>query len=328
MPVSVSKRFVKPFLVAILLLCFCIALLVLSGAGSELDLTPLPDPRLILPAIMLQIMASLLFIFAWKTLLGLQRELQFSFAECSAHIGVTLLGKYLPGKIWGLLGRSYLLTQRGMSSGLALNLLLADQFVTFYTGIMIGVVALLALYSPALSILLAALACLAFPLSLRYYDRIMQIGSRLLNFLTRKISPYQGSNNTAMEPRIFYSTFVVYTAHWLFTSLVLCLLFSPSFGPSFTGDIVPGIIVITAAIPLAMLLGFVAIWAPGGIGVREGTIVAILALQFPLELALTIAIYYRIICIAIDLVIGAFAVFYLAKKAPWLLAQEAANYTG
>jgi len=91
------------------------------------------------------------------------------------------------------------------------------------------------------------------------------------------------------------------------------------FYPQLSADPVTGFMIITAAIPLAMLLGFLAVWAPGGIGVREGTIIAVLALHFPVDFAISIAIYYRMICVVIDLSIGAFATFYLLKAVPSLI---------
>lgn len=301
-----------------MLLCLCLALLGLLAAGSEIDLSMLSDTRFLLAALALQLFASWLFILAWKSIVQLQDDVHCSFAECTAHIGVTLLGKYLPGKVWGLLGRSYLLTGRGLAAGSAWNLLLADQYLTFYTGITLGLAALLAFYNPNLAMIAVVAACLALPLSLHFYDRIIAIASRLLRALTRNSSLTPQAEKSLFNYHYFYRVFALYCAHWLTTAAVLYILFFPAMADAPFN----GFMIITAAIPLAMLLGFIAVWAPGGIGVREGTIVAILSLQFPVDLALTIALCYRIICVAIDLAIGSFAVFYLLRKSPELLAQE------
>lgn len=314
-PDTTKNRLIKSSIVAILLLCLCVAALGLLGIRNDIDLIPFGDTHLLLLALVTQIIASLLFIHAWQSVTQLQTAVKCSFAECAAHIGVTLLGKYLPGKIWGLLGRSYLLTRRGLSTGLALNLLLADQYVTFYTGILLGISALIAFYHPWLGFGAVLAGGLIFPVSLHYYDQIMRIAARLLRALTRKISQDQQVENSPPLFRFFYRAFLAYSAHWLLTAAVLGILFYPAIANS----PVAAFTIIIAAIPLAMLLGFIAVWAPGGIGVREGTIVAILALQFPVDFALTIAIYYRIICVAIDLVLGAFATLYLLKISPHLL---------
>ncbi len=313
-----GKRLITPIIVALLLLCLCFAILALPGIRDEIALAPLENNRWLASALATQVFASLLFIYAWKSILRLQSRVDCSFAECSAHIGVTLLGKYLPGKIWGLLGRSYLLTRRGLSPGVAMNLLLADQYVTFYTGFLLGIAALIAFYQPVLAIVCLILFACVYPLSLRYFDRIADFASRMLRSLASKTEQRPTTDFSLLNYRYFYIAFAAYCAHWLLTATVLGLLFYPQL----SADPVTGFMIITAAIPLAMLLGFLAVWAPGGIGVREGTIVAILALYFPVDFAISIAIYYRMICVVIDLSIGAFATFYLLKTVPYLIDES------
>ena len=311
----------KPFklvLVAVLLICVCLAALVFVSSSSEINLATLLANPLLIPAVILQIIASGLFVAAWKVLLEVQSKSRFTFRECTAQIGVTLLGKYLPGKIWGLLGRSYLLTRRQLSGGDAMCLLITDQFITFYTGIMIGVVALLAYYSPALAVAIALIGVATVPAVSRHYDHI--IGWLLAHgtALIRKLSPNFEAGVICIQPRQFMLSFICYILHWLSTAAVLCLLFYPAI----SADAWLNCSLIIAAIPLAMMSGFLAIWAPGGIGVREAVIVAILALQLPLELAATIAISYRLICILIDLVIGGFAFLYYSRNAPTSLRED------
>jgi len=302
----------KLVLAAVLLICVCLAALVFVSSSNDISLAIILANPLLAPAVILQIIASGLFVTAWKVLLGVQSKAVFTFRECTAQIGVTLLGKYLPGKIWGLLGRSYLLTQRRLSGSDAMSLLITDQFITFYTGIMIGVVALLAYYSPALAVFTALLGMATVAATSKHYDRI--IGWLLAHGTTfiRKLAPKLEAGTLCIHQRQFMLSFLSYTLHWLSTAGVLCLLFYPAI----SADLWLNCSLIVAAIPLAMMSGFLAIWAPGGIGVREAVIVGILALQLPLELAATIAITYRLICILIDLVIGGFAFIYYSRNAP------------
>lgn len=305
----------KLILLAVLLICLCLAGLVLLNTSAQLDFGFINNNPLLLPAILLQLLASGLFILAWKVLLSSHREVRFGFAECAGHIGVTLLGKYLPGKIWGLLGRTYLLSKRSLSNSEAVSLLLADQFVTFYTGIAIGVVALLALFSWQAAVAAGMLVALSLLPVSRYYSNIVAWLLSHFSFVLRRLGKDIDISVLTIDRQTFSLSFLVYSAHWLCTAAVLCLLFYPLI----SADLTANVMVISAAIPLAMLSGFLAVWAPGGIGVREGVIVAILALRLPLDLAATIAISYRLICIVIDLSIGAFALLYFSRNAPTLL---------
>jgi len=167
------SSYVKPLLFVILLVCLCLAGLVLVSSYSELDVKSLLKSPLLLPAIFLQIFASLLFVAAWKMLLSSQNKTTFTFFQCTAHIGITLLGKYLPGKIWGLLGRTYLLNRQGLTKSEALSLLIADQFITFFTGIMIGGVALSAYFGTRLAVLGVIVMLVLIPVVGGYYSSII-----------------------------------------------------------------------------------------------------------------------------------------------------------
>lgn len=320
MPIpALTARFIRPVLIAVLMLCLCLAGLVLLATGTDVDLQALSSNPMLLPALALQVIASLLFIKAWQSILSLQHDIDYRLAEATAHIGITLLGKYLPGKIWGLVGRTFLLTRRGQRASVAMRLLLADQFITFYTGGAIGLIALTALYSVPLSLILLLTALGGVALCRRYAAPILIWLVHHFRFLTRRFQSMQLASEVDKEVAAWSGrAFVIYTLHWLVSAAVLWLLFFPVIA----ADPIPGILVITAALPLAMLLGFLAVWAPGGIGVREGVLVAILALQFSLEQAATIAISYRLICIAIDLVIGTLALGYLSRAGRELLTQE------
>ena len=302
----------KLILVAVLLLCVCLAALVFINSSSEIYVAVILRNPLLIPALITQFAASTLFVVAWKILLEMQTSTVFGLRECAAQVGVTLLGKYLPGKIWGLVGRTYLLTRREQSSGDAMSLLLTDQFITFYTGIMIGTVALLAYYSPALAALMALIITATVPAASKRCDRIVAWVLAHATSFIRKLAPKLDVGVIAIQPRQFILSFLCYTLHWLSTAAVLCLLFYPAI----SAELFLNCTLIIAAIPLAMMSGFLAIWAPGGIGVREAVIVAILAQQLPLELAATIAITYRLICILIDLGIGGFAFFYYSGNGP------------
>lgn len=308
----------RPLLVILLLVCLCLAGFIFVESFSDFDFTSLASNPLIIPAITLQVVASLLFVLAWKILLATHTHHKFGFAQCAAQIGITLLGKYLPGKIWGLVGRTYLLNSKGLSKSESLSLLIADQFITFYTGIMIGIVALCVYFSIELAIPLAALSLLAIPIIGSYYSTIISWLTKHLGRWLNKISNSSELQKIEVTRSIFIGSSIVYLLHWLATASVLILLFYPliSSQPVLGGSL------FIAAIPLAMLAGFLAIWAPGGVGVREAVIVGILLLSLPLDAAVAIALGYRLICIIIDLCFGAFTLIYYSVTAPDILRNK------
>lgn len=308
-----SALLARGIFLILILAGLCLAIFSLITPTGEFDLSSLLNGPYFYRAIILQVFALTLFIAAWFSLLNLSGQAQISFFESAAHIGITLLGKYLPGKVWGLLGRAYLLKSKHYSTSDAANLLLADQFITFYTGLAIGGLALLAIYSEALFLL----SCVAFVLASII---IVNIYPKLITWLLTKLSNVfrrftnlkeqsQGISSSVTRPGLAV-TILVYAIHWLAISFVLVLLFFPVL----QDDIALNSLLMFAAIPIAMLTGFIAVWAPAGIGVREGVIVGILAFNLPLELAASIAVVYRLICVLNDLVTGIIALVYFGKS--------------
>ncbi|CAN0334361.1 unnamed protein product, partial [Discosporangium mesarthrocarpum] len=266
----------------------------------------------------LHLLSLALFILAWQLLLKGHSGLAFRYPECLAHVGVTLTGKYLPGKIWGLLGRSYLLNRRGLSHAVALHLLVVDQFLTFYSGIIVIGIAGLITVSP-LAAALAALAVAALsPWLLGTYPRLAE-DAEVQSVANTQELKLQASIDTSGEPALqtdkLVRVTVVYILHWIGLGLALALLFYPALA---SDSFWLNSLLLVIAVPAGMLSGFLALWAPGGIGVREAVMVSILSINTSIELAAAIAIVYRLLCIGNDLLTGLFALQYFARKDPQL----------
>jgi len=172
---------------------------------------------------------------------------------------------------------------------------------------LIGLSALIGSLNVSAGGLFLLLGLLASPLILRSnYSMIDWVtdnaGRWFARFKTRS-----ASHSLTIVPRSLYLPFLAYLAHWLVISLVLCLIFLPLLGD----QVFSNSLLIVAAIPLGVLTGFLALWAPGGIGVREAVIIGVLALNMDIEVASSIAITYRLICVVNDSVMGLVAfVFY------------------
>ncbi len=335
--------------------CLCLAMLALLQSLGNLRLSELVLSAWVLPALALHLLSLALFILAWQQLLKGHSGQAFRYQECLAHVGVTLTGKYLPGKIWGLLGRSYLLNRRGLSRAVALHLLVVDQFLTFYSGIIVIGIAGLITVSP-LAAALAALAVAALsPWLLGTYPRLSGWLARLAarrqqtagaganidakesidesadeveiqsvaNTQELKLQASIGSSGeAALQTGKLVRVTLVYILHWIGLGLALALLFYPALA---SGGFWLTCLLLVIAVPAAMLSGFLALWAPGGIGVREAVMVSIVGINTSIELAAAIAIVYRLLCIGNDLLTGLFALQYFARKDPQLFSLQSSG---
>jgi uncharacterized membrane protein YbhN (UPF0104 family) len=64
---------------------------------------------------------------------------------------------------------------------------------------------------------------------------------------------------------------------------------------------------------IAMIAGFLALFSPGGIGIREGVMVALLTPSLGLSQAMILSITMRLVMVAADLLIGIGAVVFDPK---------------
>lgn len=314
-----KKYLVRGLFGVLILISLCFALLALLNMQSGFEMTVLLSGPLLWQAVLLQCIALALFILSWFLLLFFSNGERVSYIEAAAHIGITLVGKYLPGKFWGLLGRTYLLRHRKFTTGAAIEFLLVDQFLTFYTGIAVGGLALLTVYNrlfmiPGLVIFLVASSSV-----LLYFGDVISWLKQTGRGLVRRVTDLQEKeelSDTVTVNRVgLLTAMLVYVMHWIAISLVLWMLYYPFLetDPWLNASL------LSAAIPLAMLSGFLAVWAPGGVGVREAVIVGILAINLPLELAASIAVTYRLICVINDLATGAIALAYYGGSGLQLL---------
>lgn len=316
-----QKVLMRGALGVFILVSLCLALLVFLNSESRVELGDLISGPLFWQAVLLQCVALALFILSWFLLLFFSDNDRVNYLEAAAHIGVTLVGKYLPGKFWGLLGRTYLLKQRRYTTAAAIEFLLADQFLTFYTGIAVGGLALLLIYSGLLFALALAAFMVMSAIVLLYYADLISRLKKIARGLVKRAIDFQEVElpETVAVNRIgLLGAMLVYTVHWLAISFVLWMLYYPIL----LSDPWLNALLLSAAIPLAMLSGFMAVWAPGGIGVREAVIVGILAINLPLELAASIAVTYRLICIINDLATGAIALAYYGGSGLQLLRTQ------
>ena len=304
------SRTFKSLLFIALLLGLCGAAVALISAFADLDLTTLWRNPALLPALATQLLVALLMVLVWRVLLHSQLRHPASWFDAGAQVGMTLLGKYIPGKIWGMVGRAMILNRRGVSLGATTQVLVLEQVLTLSSGIAVSGVLLGFLWFPNLGLLFLAAALLALPLLVALYSRIT---GPLLRLTTRALARQFAIAQTAELPTLnrtgFYQAFAGYTVYWLSSGIALALLVYPYLADDWFRHAV----LVTAVLPTAVLAAFFALWAPGGIGVREGIVVGLLSLQLPLEVAALIAVVFRLVCIITDLVIGTLALAYFAR---------------
>jgi glycosyltransferase 2 family protein len=254
-----------------LLLTVGVTWLILRQVGVSLDEAlsleaafPEPNPGLLL-------LSSLLLLggFVWAAALWgrMARELGGPALGAGASIRIVFtanLGRYLPGKVWQMAGLAVLARREGMSATVAATAgVLGQTFLLAAAGIW-GASLLLGLDEGRMGVLLA-LALLAgfvvltaIPAALR---RTLGLAFRLARIPPERIPALDA----------------LFGLRWLGLYLLLWGVYGAAFVLLVRGlGLAGGVMELGPPFAAAYLLGYVALFAPAGIGIREGFLIAFL----------------------------------------------------
>ncbi len=237
----------------------------------------------------------------WKQVLGVQDALYIFF--------VSNLARYIPGAVWQLAGLAAMSTARNVSPLAATAGVLIQQLVLLLSGAIIAIVAAPRLLGewtdnvPPVALISAALLgmtllILALPAVLRRMQPLLErrLGGRLtLPSLSRR-------DLAAYVARTAIAWVVYGVSFWML-------------GRGLFGTAAPSPFDASTAYIGASVLGIAAVFAPGGIIVRELAIAGALSPAIGLERATILAIASRVWVIGLE-ILGAIVMLALARFRP------------
>lgn len=188
-------------------------------------------------------------------------------AEATAALGLSVMGKYLPGKVWALVGRaSYSALRHDWPVVRLSGVSVYAQFVTLWLGLVLGTAGVVALggsaaWLPVAGAVAAALSLVLFTAPGRRWSM------RLMSRFTGQRAP---SGEVAPGP--LSAVVGWYLLAWLAWAGGFVAL----------ANAFPGVAVSPAAglgFVLAGVIGIVTVFAPGGIGTREAALTGFLVLD-------------------------------------------------
>ncbi len=197
---------------------------------------------------------------------------------------VAQLARYVPGGIWDVAGRLYLSSDRGLPKGPVSVTILVEMVLGVVTGATIFLASLLfwdrplppeAFYISAVFVL-AGLVVL-HPAILR---PVLSVAARLLR---RESAPLPLS----------YGQVLLLAGYHVLARLVIGVSFF-CFAAALTPldwSLLPAL---TGIFVAAWVMGFVVVFAPQGLGVREGVMVLLLSFYMPVAAASVIAVAFRV----------------------------------
>lgn len=219
---------------------------------------------------------------SWQVIMH-DLDAPISFSQAIWMIATTQIGKYLPGKVWYIVGRVYVGKKAQLDGKkLTLSMVLETCLVYITGGIVFSLTTLIAgNYSTAwliISIILTTTTIIILhPMIL---DRITNF---VLRFL-KKPEVHLSLTYTQIS-RISLYFFGIWIAQIAGFYLLIKTIYPIPLRSIFN---------LASAYSLAWISGSLAVFAPGGLGVREGMMTLLLSSILPMPLAIAISFIARV----------------------------------
>lgn len=250
---------------------------------------------------------------AWtcqQLLVALHRRVHWPWVVGS--LWVSLLGRYIPGKAATVAGAVWLLSRRGVPAGLATSAILMRTGTNLVSGLLIALP--LTLWQPVRAKLPGAwLWCVLLAAAgiVLLHPRVF---SAALSFAFRKLR--RPPLPRMPGGRHYLASLASNLLAWLFLGLG-CYL-----GARSVCEVpIQWVPVFVAATSLATVLGLLAVFAPGGLGVREGILTVVLAPVLGVGLAGAVALLLRVLVSITDILLAAAGALLLRSRSNSHLEQ-------
>ncbi|GJM14491.1 MAG: hypothetical protein DHS20C12_28940 [Pseudohongiella sp.] len=277
-----------------------VALLAAIYALSRIDQSSvfaLEEPGYLFAALAAQLLLSLYYALVWRSTLIQCHFPKISFHEALLQSGIAFLGKYIPGKVGGLVMRGWTAHRSNPEASSLIKATTIEQAGLGHSGLVICFLVWAYQGQSGMRLTWLLLVAASF--------LVVVFSSSLANLLKRwcrkypKIVPLLDAFGSDFQ-RPYYRILILLFIMWLLTAVTLhfCLL---GFGVS-----VPAHEVLYMTC-LSYIAGVALIFLPAGIGAREGMLVFLLGPYCPTSTALAIAGIYRLTTIFLDLAFGSYA---------------------
>lgn len=276
--------------------------------APRLALTPHLSLDALWLAAAIQIVCLLLLANLWRVILVDVSATKLTLMQSLTQLALLLIGKYLPGKIWGMVARGAHAKRYGVERSFSLVATYLEQALLLHAAILLCGAILAWKYDwPWLGVVMVAIL-LGGPLLLHRLWNVLGWLARL--FPRLRLPP------RFVTPSIWrYAELVLaYTLTWVMNAAVLVALFHASFDRPLTWELIGALALANTA---GISIGFFALFAPGGIGVREVVTSMFLVHSMSLADAALLSLLYRFWLVGWELLLGGvFALHYFITREP------------
>lgn len=197
--------------------------------------------------------------YVWKSILA-GMNANISILDSMRVIGLSMFGKYIPGKVWFTVGRTVLAEKLGVPKKKAFTAVILETYLLVMTGMLFIIPLILRLpQKPQATVYFSAAAVgLLIPF---LHPRLFM---KIINFALKKLK--KQTIDEFIPVSMVAKAVFLYLIVWLMMGVQFSLLII-----SFCGKGVD-VISLLSVYPASWTLAFIVLVVPAGIGLREGTI--------------------------------------------------------
>ncbi len=221
-------------------------------------------------------------------------------------LGVRLvsdMGRYIPGKVWLVVGRIYFFKKLGVPKTKVLLSMIIEMPVMILAGFLLFFITLLcwnniSQFHPQLMIL-ALLPILLLAIHPKFLNWMLNLALRILkrDKIKLNLSYYD-----------ILKLILLFTIYWLVYGFGFALLIHSVY-PVGLLDIIK----MAGIYPIAWTIGYLSFLTPGGIGVREGVLAYLLSFIMPLPVAIVFSLLARIWLTVFEGIAALFALKFIKR---------------
>ncbi len=256
------------------------------------------SPGFLLTAAVIQVTFWFTSSLIWRQIVLMLSSARLSLLQSYSQLAMVGIGKYLPGKVWGMVARGLHLKKHGVNLEKTFLATFYEQYILLHASVVLCAALLIVVLPTRFYWLAGAAVVLVVVLgtALRHY------GIRGFFFFWHKFRK-EGSTmvRTDVPTRAYLSLLGKFTLLWVLNGLVFSSLYFAFFNSSPDAKLIATMIL---ANTVGITIGFFALFAPGGIGVRELISSAILAHAVPVADAVLLTLIYRLWVVAMEMLSG------------------------
>ena len=288
----------RAWLAVFLVLALSYALHYSIGQAGRLDKALHFSPLYVIAIIAAQLVFWLIYSVLWRRLIICVALKDITLWESFRQLNLLNIGKYLPGKIWGVIARGASLSDKGVTATSAIVATCIEQTLVLHSAVVVSAILFASLHPSWATTTPALLSMMTLGLG----SLLLKFAFRLYLYLIKPNANVIDAQEIRLISTFTYLKFALgHCLGWIVNGVLFASIYHAFFDVSPTLQLLYNLIL---ANTIGVTLGFLAIFAPGGIGVREAATSGILTLVMPFEDAVMLAVLFRLWLLLTDILVG------------------------